>query len=672
MTWQYIILGLLVAILAASIAVFVVLLKKPKKQAAPAQAGTRQRRRQNAYYLLGRAYQRTPLLKGQYLRIRERVMLVEPGDIVDANARTTSIMSRSLILALFVVVAALLMAGGDIYFSVAGLFVAYIIFMQSTRSRLERMELHLLLGFSDFLSDVRHYYHERKLVDDALYATLDSLPYDLSLHVRKIYDMVTSTNIKQAADQYVQDSPNRYFTTFASICASIKDYGDKKLENGSSLFLTNLNYLNEEVNMELLRRQHLSYLFKNLVPVSIFPLIFIKPIEYWAKNLMDGMENIYNGIYGLAAMLFIFVATFVCYTMICILHDDKREQVIEDSIWLKLSNRGIISTLLNKEINHHYTRALQTDMDLKAVGDQTGPKAFLLKRLAFGAAIAIAVGVLTLSFPSYQKNALRNDFSQAFSSMSVLDDNMLSLMQQVAAEKTALYEGKKELTEEEVAADIMATTDVTQQSYALIVAQAVIERVFAIAKTYYRWFYLLFVFAAFMIGFYIPKWLLKKNLEISQMSKEDEVNQFHTLMLIFMHVDRMTIATILEWMERFSYSFRASIAECRMSLNYGEQKALTALREKEKHFGPMKRFVDNLLAIDSVGIEAAFDEITTEREYYKEKRREDNMQLASHKSAKARRYAFIPLFLVIGLYLLVPMVMASVQMIVSISQAMNF
>ena len=112
MTWQYIILGLLVAILAASIAVFVVLLKKPKKQAAPAQAGTRQRRRQNAYYLLGRAYQRTPLLKGQYLRIRERVMLVEPGDIVDANARTTSIMSRSLILALFVVVAALLMAGG--------------------------------------------------------------------------------------------------------------------------------------------------------------------------------------------------------------------------------------------------------------------------------------------------------------------------------------------------------------------------------------------------------------------------------------------------------------------------------------------------------------------------------------------------------------------------------
>lgn len=672
MTWQYIILGLLIAALAASIAVYVVLLKKKPKQVSHLQAGRRQRRRQNAYFLLGRAYQHTPLLRGQYLRIRERVMLVEPGDIVDANARTTSIMSRSLLLALLVVVAAIFMAGGDLYFSVAGIFVAYIIFMQSTRSRLEQMELHLLFGFSDFLSDVRHYYHERKLLDDALYATLDSLPYDLSLHVRKIYDMVTSTNVKQAVDLYVRDSPNRYFTTFASICASIKDYGDKKLENGSSLFLTNLNYLNEEVNMELLRRQHLAYLFKSLVPVSIFPLIFIKPIEYWAKNLMDGMENIYNGIYGLAAMLFIFVATFVCYTMICILHDDKREQVIEDSFWLRLSNKGMLSTLLNKEINHHYTRALRTDMDLKAVGDQTGPKAFLLKRLAFGAMIALAVCVLTISFPAYEKDSLRHDFSQAFSSMSVLDDDTLSLMQQIAEEKTAQYEGNIEATQEDVAEDIMQTTDLTQQSYALIVAQAVLERIASIAGTYYRWFYLLFVAAAFLVGFSIPKWLLKKNLEISQMSKEDEVNQFHTLMLIFMHVDRMTVATILEWMERFSYSFRASIAECRMSLNSGEQKALRELREKEKHFGPMKRFVDNLLAIDSVGIEAAFDEITTEREYYKEKRREDNLHLANHKAAKARRYAFIPLFLVIGLYLLAPMVMASIQMLLGIYQAMQF
>ena len=288
------ILIILVSILLISCTAWLVLNSRAKKR-------RNKRGGANWQHRLGTVYQHLPLLRGEYRKLRSRVMLVEPGDIVDANARTTNIVTRSLGLSLLVIIAAALMAGGDLYFTAAGLFVAYIIFTQTARSRIERMELELLTQFSDFLADIRHYYHERKLVDEAIYMTLDSLPYGLSLHIHRIYDMVTSPDATQAAERYVQGSPNRFFTTFASICASITDYGDKQLENGSSLFLSNLNYLKEEVNMELLRRQNLAYLFKGLVTISIFPVIFIKPIEYWARNIMEGMEHIYSGIYGLAA-----------------------------------------------------------------------------------------------------------------------------------------------------------------------------------------------------------------------------------------------------------------------------------------------------------------------------------------------------------------------------------
>lgn len=663
-------MAVLIAILAASIIVFFLLLRRQKKNSITDRTKIRKNTKSNWQHSLGRFFQKAPFISREYDRIRERVTLIEPGDIVNANAKATAITARSLLFASIVVVAAVLMAGGDLYFTIAGIFVAYVVFTQSSRQTMDKMELKLLRQFSDFLADIRHYYHDRKMVDEAIYMTFDELPYELSLHIHRIYEVVTSPDVKLEVEKYAQASPNRFFTTFASICVSILDFGDKQLENGSSLFLTNLNYLKEEVQMELLRKQNLNYLFKGLVFVSIFPVIFIKPIELWAKNLMEGMDNIYNGLYGLIAMLLIFLITFVSYTMVCIYKDDHRERVIEESIWGRIAMVMPISALLNREINRHYTRSLVTDTQLKEIGDRTGPKAFLLKRIVYGIVTGIAMLLITISIPFYEKNNIRNNFSEAFSSMSVTDEESMRIMEEVAKLKLGEYE-KENPDRDSLTLDIITTTQITQQSYAEMIADEIILRICRLGNTYYRFFYLFLAFAGFLIGFYIPRWFLKYNLKVSQMGKEDEVNQFQTLMLIFMHVDGITLQAILEWMERFSYSFRASITECIMSLAFGEQKALLSMRDKEKHFAPFKRFVDNLLAIDNVGIEAAFDEITTERDYYKEKRRLDNMELSHKKATKARRYAFLPLFSVIGLYLILPMIIASIQMLFMLSNALG-
>ena len=661
------IFALLLTMLVISSAVLCYLLYRREHPTSVSDTQIRNRQKQNKIYRLGQIYQKIPLVRREYRRIREKIALLMPGDIVTINHETTMVMTRSILRGMLILLVAILLAGGDLYFSLAGAMVSYLVFTQSYRGMIERKEIRILNQFADFLEDIRHYYHDLHLVDDAIYATLEHVGKDLAPHILMLYDILKSPNVSLEVEKYAQASPNRFFTTFASICVSISDYGDKKMDHGASLFLRNLNYLREEVLMELNRKEQINYRFQSLVQISVFPLIFIKPIEYWAKNIMEGMANIYNGLYGLIAMLAIFFITFFCYTLVCIYKDDDKGQLLEDSIWRRLSSKQPISGLLNREINRHYTKYLAIDNSLKQIGDQTGPKAFLLKRIIYGFIGAATIFIVTVSIPFYQRDNLRHNFSEAFQSMNVADEETTRTMESIAQEMLSLYENEN-LSVEEIADAILLNTGFHQEAYVNMVATVIHDRIMTIKNTYYRFYYLFFIAVGFLLGFMVPKWLLNYHVKANEMSKEDEVNQFQTLMLIYMHADGITLEDILEWMERFAFTFRSTITECIMGLAFGEQKALIAMREREQ-FAPFKRFIDNLIAIDTVGIEAAFDEIQTERDYYKDKRRLDNQKILSQKASKARRAAFLPLFSVIGLYLLAPIIMAAFQLLISLVAA---
>ena len=296
--------------------------------------------KQNKIYRLGRIYQKVPLIRMKYNRIREKIALLMPGDIVTINHETTMIVTRSLLKGLLTLLVSLLLAGGDLYFSLAGgdlyfllagVMVSYLVFTQSYRGMIERKEIRILTQFADFLDDIQHYYHDMHLIDDAIYAAMEHVEKDLAPYISRLYGILKSPNISFEVEKYAQSSPSRFFTILASICVS-KRIRDKKTEQGGSLFLRNLNYLREEVLMELNRKEQINYRFRSLAQISLFPLILIKPIEFWVKNMIEGMANIYNGLYGLIAMLVIFFITFFCYTLIYIYKDDDKGQLIEDSI----------------------------------------------------------------------------------------------------------------------------------------------------------------------------------------------------------------------------------------------------------------------------------------------------------------------------------------------------
>lgn len=78
----------------------------------------------------------------------------------------------------------------------------------------------------------------------------------------------------------------------------------------------------------------------------------------------------------------------------------------------------------------------------------------------------------------------------------------------------------------------------------------------------------------------------------------------------------------------------------------------------------MIRIVENLeSAVERIPIKRAFDEIQSERAFYQEKRRVENERIIKERSSWGKLIGFVPLYALIFLYLVFPLLGVSyVQM----------
>ena len=237
-------------------------------------------------------------------------------------------------------------------------------------------------------------------------------------------------------------------------------------------------------------------------------------------------------------------------------------------------------------------------------------------------------------------------------------------MQQTAKDYVIRYRtaNPDEIDKDALIAEIQNEGVVKNNNYASLMADEIVREIGEYKNTYFKWYMVLISVAAAAVAFYVPKWYLKFKCKVSSMNKEEEVNQFQTLILILMHADGVRLDTILEWMDRFAYSFKASIEDCIINLESGEQEALEQMQMQEDNKS-FQRFVDCLLSIDDTDIETAFAELVIDREYSLKDREQKNEQEIEKKSMTAKTLAFIPFITLLVVYLIGPMVVLAVKML---------
>ena len=189
-----------------------------------------------------------------------------------------------------------------------------------------------------------------------------------------------------------------------------------------------------------------------------------------------------------------------------------------------------------------------------------------------------------------------------------------------------------------------------------VVVDRVKEKLAVINSEYLQWFEILLSFVFAVIAYMAPIWILMFQVKMRQLEMEDEVMQFQTIILMLMRIERVNVEIILEWLERYSNIFRAPITKCVNNYEAGAWEALEEMKE-DVSYQPLIRIIESLqAAVEKIPITDAFDELDSERDYYREKRKESNERVISRKGMIGKVIGFAPLVCLFVGYLIVPLV----------------
>ena len=283
----------------------------------------------------------------------------------------------------------------------------------------------------------------------------------------------------------------------------------------------------------------------------------------------------------------------------------------------------------------------------------------------------IASLILLLNMQRIDVSAIYNRISEEF-----LSFGKLSAEQQAAAEAINRTDREyiekyknQNVTKEELAAQMVdpVTGEVDNAS-----VDRIYSKIESIKQSYLKFWQVFTALFIAWIAYMMPTFILYVKNKIREMEKENEIMQFQSIILMLMYIDRIDVQTILEWLSRFSYAFKEPIETCLNNYESGAEKALDDLYEAVP-YKDFQRIVEQLKsAVERIPVRAAFDELETERAFFYERRKEGNQRLIQKKVTMGKALGFTPMVLLIGGYLVAPLMIVSIMQMMSYFSNMSF
>lgn len=630
------------------------------------------KRKQRLYAIMLKAYMlcsRAPILRVYIQRIRRRLQAIHAYDERTMRCETMKIVLCSLgMMTVFATI--LLIMNHDLTFMfmlLLGAVVGNRIFIETF---IHKVEDRLLVQCRELLKDVRHHYHQHGMIEEALYDAAEGTAYEAALHAKKIHQILISSNPEESLSLYYEQAPNRFLKAFAGMSFLVKEFGDK-LVNRRSLYLDNLNKLTGEINLEILNRSRLIYLFKGLTTIAVTPILFTKPIEGWARHQFPAMDAFYTSKLGFMTQMFIYAIILLSYMLLKKMQD--QQEIAYVPRWRKRSwEKAVLHVWIMQWVMERLVPAPGTgeyfkiSRLLKATNTEIPLAWHYLHRLITAVLCTITMlTAFTLMHVITVQNVLHaptaND--SMFGRMSNLELERAQFMtefdRQVMNQLTGRH--KQDVQDEIVQILKQDQPHDANDTWLPSTTLRILAKVERIDAEYMKWWELLISFAVGWVGFQAPYWLLLFQQRMRQMDMQNEVDQFHTIIAMLSEMERISVENIVEWLERFALIFKAPIHTCVMNYESGAEEALEQLK-LDIPFTPMVRTVDKLLlAVERIPIKQAFDDLETERAYYFEQRKLDYERTLDTKAGWGKIIGFAPMYSIVFLYIVIPFVYMSFQ-----------
>lgn len=621
------------------------------------------------YQMVYMTFVKMPVIKYYTKKTRLKLEMTNDYTEYEIRKRTGKYMLIAVIF-IFVSLFVLLNLVNDLYMSLIVIVGVLIIAEKMIDLGITSVSNKILRQMPDTFTAIRHAFHEHGMIDEAFNTAIDEMgDKEIGPQLKKIKEAIISDNPEVELEKYYDTAPNRFLKLFAGISYLTYDLGDRKVD-GTSVYLKNLNNILQDIYLEILKQDKINYTFRSLNIIAVVPLICIKPLQAWAESNFPALSNFYNSSFGFIMQSLIIISIFVSYLMLRIVKEDS-EQIKFDRVasvkWQdKLYKITIVKLVVDAFKSRPHTKKNRKEtMLIKNTNSYLTIEWLYVNKITAAVVTFILALILMFNVTRIDVKATYNKISDEFLSFGQLTEQQEQAAQAINdRDKTYIdkYKNKnvtKEQLEMEFADPVTGKADADEVT-------RVYDKIQSVKNSYIKFWQVLTSFVLAFIAYYVPSIILFIRNKIREMEKENEIMQFQSIILMLMYIDRIDVQTILEWLCRFSYAFKEPIATCLNNYESGAYEALEDLKE-DVPYKDFQRIIEQLQsAVERIPIRDAFDELETERAFFHERRKEGNERLIKKKTAIGKVLGFTPMVLLIGGYLVAPL------MIVSIMQMMNY
>lgn len=607
---------------------------------------------------------RIPVVKSYLRRIRQRIAMIHPYDEIALRYETVKL-TLAITGTLGLTALLLIWSQPDMGFIVIIILAAAVINNMLVEMFINRLERKILVQSVELFSLVRHHYQQHGMVEEALYEGAEVAGHEISLHAHRIYNALVSEDPDEELEQYYEVAPNRYLKAFAGISHLVMEFGDHARKKGS-IYLHGLSGLTKEIQLEILRRDKLDYLMKGLNIIAVAPVFFTRPIERWARGSFPSMDDFYMSKLGVITKILIYVIIVIAYLLLQKLQQNQETDYRSEVHQLTWEGRMYQIPVIRMFVRllAPSSGSLKYDRQIRLLKESNARLKFewlyvrrlVFFSLAFLLSLSLAVGLHMQAKHHilYAPVSLNNSL---FGQMNEMERRQAEDAMQQDRKRMEYLQMSPDLTREQVR-QVVNDTDSLGMTKDQI--ESTIDRVIRKLQLYngeyLKWWELLLSILAGLAAYHAPLGLLYFHRKVRNMEMRHEVYQFQTVISILRGVERISVESILEWLNRFSVIFKIPIQKSLLHYEHGAELALLELKD-DVWFPDFQRLVDKLLlAVDKVPIKDVFDDLDGEMLFSFEQRKQEYEAMIDTKAAWARMIGFTPMYALIFMYLVIPLI----------------
>ena len=310
-------------------------------------------------------YIKIPFIKRYALKIRRRLEIINIDDEYNTRKGTAKILTKALaVIAPVFLITIIITASNYLLMFILLIFEVFMIDTLIDGS-VDKIDNKILREQIDFFAEIRHAYHEYNMVEEAIYQVSQDDEKSVSRQGEKIYEILISNDPEIELEKYYDIAPNSFLKEFAGISYLTKEFGDRKID-GASLYLQNVNNITQEMQLEILKRDKLNYVFQSLSIISIAPVLLLEPLKNWAISNFSFTASWYQGKAGMIVQIIILL-TFISYILVRKLKDNgstsintkNTENPWQEKLYKKKPIKKIVDLFITKERTKEYRKVKQ-------------------------------------------------------------------------------------------------------------------------------------------------------------------------------------------------------------------------------------------------------------------------------------------------------------------------